>query len=200
MPWKNERSTTRRKTKQVLERLSFSGNCNKLFQDEAYMETTLNKHSMVLLHAKQVLERKTVTLLAKATRIWRKCWYCIKEIIDNLTWEFGPGTFSMRYENWLGVGCLSPHLLPTDELLTLEEDANRSFSLPYLDEDAKADLQESYNFLKIDISSNNRIWPHDPSGQFTIKSFKNPNVPRNHSSIFSNLWKTYIPPKISIFL
>ncbi|KAF5193181.1 Ribonuclease h domain [Thalictrum thalictroides] len=141
-----------------------------------------------------------VQLAVRTTKTWRECWFCIREIIELSTWDFGPGNFIPGQENWLGIGCLSHILIPMEDKTTLGEAESLGFNLPYLSEDTKEELLEAHQLLKSDGPMDRRVWPHDPSEMFTIKSYKKLSNLGNHPNLFTKLWKPHIPTKVSIFL
>ncbi|KAF5203460.1 Reverse transcriptase zinc-binding domain, partial [Thalictrum thalictroides] len=93
-------------------------------------------------------------------------------------------------------------IIPTDcEQFTLHYAALHEFSLPIIPEDQQARLRDSYNFSQQDMDEDKRVWPHDNSGDFTIKSFvrlcqgDHPKYP-----LLKRIWSAYIPTKVSFFI
>ncbi|KAF5188385.1 hypothetical protein FRX31_022028 [Thalictrum thalictroides] len=143
---------------------------------------------------------KAVRLAARTTKTWREYWNCITVLMDLSSWDFGPGNFSLGKEKWLGIGCLSSILVPSEDSITLGNTVATNFNLSYLTEESQSDLQEAHHLLHEDLNEDSRRWPFDPSGTFTIKSFRKIHINDNPNSLLEKFWKPFIPTKVSIFV
>ncbi|KAF5177940.1 hypothetical protein FRX31_032472 [Thalictrum thalictroides] len=93
---------------------------------------------------------KCIQLTLRSSKTWREIWACLEELVDISTWDFGPGNFSFGLENWMGIGCLSPNIVPRQCNLTLYEAVELEFNFSFLDREMQNDLQDAFHFLQSD--------------------------------------------------
>ncbi|KAF5184868.1 Ribonuclease h domain, partial [Thalictrum thalictroides] len=104
---------------------------------------------------------RTINLMVSASKTWRDSWYCLQELVELSTWEFGLGDFSVITENWRGSGSLT-HLEGSMEYahITLKEAALVQFNIPLFSQDLQRDLWEDFRIQKRQDSQDKRIWPY----------------------------------------
>ncbi|KAF5202793.1 hypothetical protein FRX31_007621 [Thalictrum thalictroides] len=115
---------------------------------------------------------KTINLIASTSKSWRDSWFCIQELVELSTWEFGPGDLSVITENWRGSGSLI-HVEGSMDYahITLKEAALVQFNIPPFSQDLQKDLWEDFHLKKRHNSQDRRIWPFSSNGDFSIKSY-----------------------------
>ncbi|KAF5188644.1 Ribonuclease h domain [Thalictrum thalictroides] len=156
----------------------------------------------VFMRAKYIQNRsiRGIRLCITASKAWKDIWHCLEEVIEESTWEFGPGNFSITHENWTGLGSLAHRFTEVGPQFSLNHDVANNLFLPIFTTQQQEYLRSQYQLLVINQNEDKRRWPHSSNGEFSIKSYiKLTHGSNNSNSILKRIWMTWIPTKLSFF-